>query len=93
MIRQSSEDSGLDKEITPHQDQKEPVTIMLPSKFTADIDFLVGIDYHQNRNEALYTAIKTYLYENIDLWKIKKRAEDMKEIELIVAEDGTQHLR
>ena len=86
LIQESN--SSEKEQLTPEQ----KVNIDLPSKFLSDIDFLVGIDYFHIQNEALYTAIKTYLYENIDLWKIKKRAEDMKDIEFLLANETQAQL-
>jgi len=55
---------------------------MLPEEFREAIDYLVDIGYFSSREEGLREAVRVYLYEVIDLWKIRERAEAIKEIRM-----------
>lgn len=54
----------------------------LPLEFTEAMDYLVDIGYFSSREEGLREAVRVFLYEVIDLWKIRERAEALKEIRM-----------
>ena len=71
---------GLSKRIQMPMGETEQVTVTLPQRFVSDMDFLVKVDYYPSKEMAAYEAIKIHLYETLDLYKIKTRAQNMQDI-------------
>jgi Arc/MetJ-type ribon-helix-helix transcriptional regulator len=51
------------------------------------LDFLTGIEYYPSRASGIREAVKTMLFEHIDLWKLKSRAETMQKLEWEMAKE------
>ena len=70
----------LSRNIHSGKGDTQDIKVNLPERFVTDLDFLVKVDYYKTRENAVYEAIKIHLYETLDLYKIKTRAENMQEI-------------
>ena len=65
--------------ISSHETDEIPVR--LPKRFVENIDFLTGIEYYPSRASAIREAVRVLLFEHLDLWKLKTRAETMQKLE------------
>jgi Arc/MetJ-type ribon-helix-helix transcriptional regulator len=65
----------------------EEIPVRLPSRYVEALDFLTGIEYFPSRASGIREAVKILLFENIDLWKLKTRAEMMQKLEWEMAKE------
>ena len=77
---------GLSKRIQVPMGDTQQLTVVLPQRFVSDMDFLVKVDYYPSKELAAYEAIKIHLYETLDLYKIKSRAQHMQDIGIELAD-------
>jgi Arc/MetJ-type ribon-helix-helix transcriptional regulator len=63
----------------------EKMQLQVPAQFLSDIDFLVRVNYYPSREAAILEALKVHLFETLDLYRIKTRAEHMQDIGIELA--------
>ncbi|UCH89033.1 MAG: ribbon-helix-helix protein, CopG family [Thermoplasmata archaeon] len=71
--------------ISSHETEEIPVR--LPKRYVETLDFLTGIEYFPSRASAIREAVKVLLFDQIDLWKLKSRAEMMQKLEWEMAKE------
>jgi Arc/MetJ-type ribon-helix-helix transcriptional regulator len=71
--------------ISSHETEEIPVR--LPKRYVETLDFLTGIEYYPSRASAIREAVKIMLFDQIDLWKLKSRAEMMQKLEWEMAKE------
>lgn len=76
------EERGLKNISDAVREMISPRESPLPPEFTEAMDYLVSIGYFSSREEGLREAVRVFLYDVIDLWKIRERAEALREIRM-----------
>ena len=71
--------------ISAHETEEIPVR--LPKRYVETLDFLTGIEYFPSRASGIREAVKVLLFDQIDLWKLKTRAEMMQKLEWEMAKE------
>jgi Arc/MetJ-type ribon-helix-helix transcriptional regulator len=67
--------------------ETEEIPVRLPKRYVETLDFLTGIDYFPSRTSGIREAVKSLIFDHLDLWKLKTKAEMMQKLEWEVAKD------